>query len=171
MAQERAWIMFRSGNRLNLLAPRWDAWTDEDLATGLARTYRWGGHSAWDLPLSVAQHSLAVLALREAIAGRALPPREALRELLHDGTEALIGGIDPITPLKPHLGAGYARIVAGLERAVDQRYRLPAWTRRGLPRAQACRRARRGERGASRRRLAQAGAPEGSRDRARACPI
>ena len=127
MAQERAWIMFRSGNRLNLLAPRCDGWTDEDLATGLARTYRWGGHSAWDLPLSVAQHSLAVLALREAIAGRALPPREALRELLHDATEALIGGIDPITPLKPHLGAGYARIVAGLERAVDQRYRLPAW--------------------------------------------
>ena len=61
----RAWILLKSGRRLDLLDPEPDAWTDEDLAIGLSRTYRWAGYSKWDLPLSVAQHSLAVLALRE----------------------------------------------------------------------------------------------------------
>ena len=54
---------------------------------------RWGGYSKWPLPLSVAQHSLTVLALREAEGP--LTAREALRELLHDATEALFGGFDP----------------------------------------------------------------------------
>jgi len=85
----RAWILLPSGRRLDLLAPDPGSWTDEDLAIGLSRTYRWGGYSAWDLPLSVAQHSLTVLALATRAAGRALTPAEALRELLHDGVEAL----------------------------------------------------------------------------------
>ncbi len=124
----RAWIMFRSGNRLNLLDPSPNAWTDADLATGLSRTYRWGGHSCWDLPLSVAQHSLTVLAIRRHLAPSPLSPGEALRELLHDATEALIGGFDPITPLKPHLGEGYAEINRRLQAAVNLRYDLPPWT-------------------------------------------
>ena len=33
---------------------------------------------------------------------------EVRRVLLHDAVEALIGGWDPITPLKPHLGKGFA---------------------------------------------------------------
>ncbi|MBG0808049.1 hypothetical protein IY145_01275 [Methylosinus sp. H3A] len=85
MTSHRAWMLLKSGGRLDLLDPKPDAWTDEDLAIGLSRAYRWGGHSAWDLPLSVAQHSLAVLALRER-KGK-LTPRESLRELLHDATE------------------------------------------------------------------------------------
>ncbi|HQT86403.1 MAG: hypothetical protein B7Z58_15890 [Acidiphilium sp. 37-64-53] len=125
---QRAWIMFRSGSRLNLLDPAPNAWTDADLATGLSRTYRWGGHSCWDLPLSVAQHSLSVLAIRQMLALSPLSPGEALRELLHDGTEALIGGFDPITPLKPHLGEGYLAINRRLQAAVNQRYDLPPWT-------------------------------------------
>ncbi|MGH7210401.1 MAG: DUF3991 domain-containing protein, partial [Acetobacteraceae bacterium] len=36
------------------------------------------------------------------LAGPPLHPDEALRELLHDSVEALMGGWDPITPLKPH---------------------------------------------------------------------
>jgi hypothetical protein len=120
--------MFRSGNRLDLLDPKPNAWTNTDLATGLSRTYRWGGHSCWDLPLSVAQHSLTVLAIRTALAPAPLSPDEALRELLHDATEALIGGFDPITPLKPHLGVGYADINRQLQMAVDARYQLPPWT-------------------------------------------
>jgi len=124
----RAWIMFRSGNRLNLLDPAPNAWTDTDLATGLSRTYRWGGHSCWDLPLSVAQHSLTVLAIRRQLAPSPLSPGEELRELLHDATEALIGGFDPITPLKPHLGEGYAEINRRLQAAVNLRYDLPPWT-------------------------------------------
>jgi len=55
-------ILLKSGRRLDLLDPQPDAWTDKDLAIGISRTYRWGGYSKWDLPLSVAQHSLAVLA-------------------------------------------------------------------------------------------------------------
>jgi hypothetical protein len=61
--------------------------TDDDLAAGLSRTMRWGGASRWEHPLSVAQHSLTVLTIREA--DGALTPGEALRELLHDATEWL----------------------------------------------------------------------------------
>ena len=88
---ERAWILLPSGNQLDLLDPDPWAWTDDDLAIGLSRTYRWAGYSAWDLPLSVAQHSLAVLALRRSLfADRPLPVAHARRELLHDATEALM---------------------------------------------------------------------------------
>ncbi|MEO8714795.1 MAG: phosphohydrolase [Acetobacteraceae bacterium] len=127
MKPDRAWTLLPSGPRLNLLAPDPQSWTDRDLAIGLSRTYRWGGYSAWDLPLSVAQHSLAVLALRRRDAAGKLTPAEAVRELLHDAIEALMGGWDPITPLKPHLGAGYARLARCLQAAVDARYDLPAW--------------------------------------------
>lgn len=125
---DRAWVLFRSGSRIDLLNPRPDAWTDSDLAIGLSRTYRWGGHSTWELPLSVAQHSLTVLAIREATRSRRpLTPAEAMRELLHDATEGLLG-FDPITPLKPVLGAGYHGINSRLQAAINQRYDLPAWT-------------------------------------------
>src|SRR5918998_4906225 len=68
----RAWVRLPSGRRLDLLSPTAFDWTDEDLAVGLSRTFRWGGHSVWPgAPLSVAQHSLAVLALRR---GGAPPP-------------------------------------------------------------------------------------------------
>jgi hypothetical protein len=127
MTRTRAWVLLPSGRRLNLLDPHPDAWTDDDLAIGLSRTYRWAGYSAWDLPLSVAQHSLTVLALATLSAGRLLSPAEGLRELLHDATEALLGGWDPITPLKPHLGDGYLALVAKHQAAVDSRYSLPAW--------------------------------------------
>ena len=127
MTTQRAWVLLPSGNRLNLLAPDPHAWTDRDLAIGLSRTYRWSGYSAWDHPLSVAQHSLTVLELRQEAAKRRLTAAEARRELLHDATEALLGGYDPITPLKPHLGDGYQRLVALHQTAVDIRYGLPAW--------------------------------------------
>lgn len=127
MTRDRAWVMLPSRRRLDLLAPVPDAWTDVDLATGLSRTYRWGGHSRWPGPLSVAQHSLTVLAFRQAAFGAALSRSAARRELLHDAVEGLIGW-DAIAPLKPHLGRGFARLVARLQAAVDTRYALPAWT-------------------------------------------
>jgi hypothetical protein len=81
VTSDRAWILLPSGKQLDLLAPDPWAWTDDDLAIGLSRTYRWAGYSAWDLPLSVAQHSLAVLALRRSrFAERPLPVAEARRE-------------------------------------------------------------------------------------------
>jgi hypothetical protein len=122
----RAWILLPSGRRLDLLDPQPDAWTDKDLAIGISRTYRWGGYSKWDLPLSVAQHSLAVLALREA--EEPLTAREALREILHDAPEPLAGGWDCIAPLKPHLGPAFEQLDRRLQAAVDQRYKLPTWT-------------------------------------------
>jgi uncharacterized protein len=123
----RAWVLLKSGRRINLLQPAAGDWEDEDLALGLARTYRWGGHSAWELPLSVAQHSLSVLALRRAMAGPPLSPAEALRELLHDAEEGFLSW-DPISPLKPYLGAEFAALTTALGKAIDERYRLPPWT-------------------------------------------
>lgn len=124
----RAYVRQPSGLHLDLLNPSPDGWTDEDLAIGLSRTYRWGGHSTWPLPLSVAQHSLTVLALYTGHAKRPPSRVEMLRELLHDADEALIGGFDPISPLKPFLGNGYAQVVAKLQAAVFARYGVSVWT-------------------------------------------
>lgn len=126
-APERAWVRLPSGRRLNLLAPTPFDWTDEDLAIGLSRTFRWGGHSAWPEPLSVAQHSLTVLEIRRARAKSGLATAHALRELLHDADEGLIN-FDCIAPLKPFLGAAFAELAARLTTVIAQRYALPAWT-------------------------------------------
>ena len=126
-SSDHAWVLLKSGKRLDVLNPHPMAWDDEDLATGLARTYRWGGHSKWDLPLSVAQHSLTVLLLRMRQARAALSACERLHALLHDAEEGLLG-YDALTPLKPHLGEGFSRITERLVRAIAHRYRLPDWT-------------------------------------------
>jgi uncharacterized protein len=122
----RAWVRMPSGKRLDLLDPTPFDWDDADLALGLARTYRWGGHSAWPLPLSVAQHSLTVLQLRRG-RGPRLEPVTELRELLHDAEEGLLG-FDCISVLKPFLGVAFRELTQRLERAVFLRYGLPAWT-------------------------------------------
>jgi hypothetical protein len=124
---QRAMVLLKSGHRINLLEPLATDWDDEDLAIGLSRTYRWGGHSAWDLPLSVAQHSLTVLALRRALGAKPLTNAEALRELLHDAEEGFLSW-DPISPLKPYLGGPFHSLLCALNQAIRQRYRLPAWT-------------------------------------------
>jgi len=121
----RAWVRLPSGRRLDLLAPTPFDWTDEDLAIGLSRTFRWGGHSVWPAPLSVAQHSLAVLALRRA--AKPAAGRDALRrELLHDAEEGLTN-FDCISPLKPFLGAGFLALQQRLSGVIAARYALPAW--------------------------------------------
>jgi hypothetical protein len=125
--RESAWVLLKSGRRINLLEPMASDWDNEDLAVGLARTYRWGGHSAWDLPLSVAQHSLTVLALRQAASPRSLTKREALRELLHDAEEGFLSW-DPIAPIKPYLGGQLRSLMRAIEEVIAKRYRLPAWT-------------------------------------------
>lgn len=125
----RAWVRMPSGKRLDLLNPTPFDWDDADLALGLARTYRWGGHTAWPLPLSVAQHSISVMLLRRAAApaGAPLAPVIELRELLHDAEEGLLG-FDAVSPLKPFLGDGFRALTRRLEQAVFLRYGLPAWT-------------------------------------------
>ena len=123
----RAFVLFRSGRRIDLLNPSADSWTDEDLACNLARISRWGGASKWPEPLSVAQHSLFVLCIREQ--EEVLEPGEALRELLHDASEGLLGW-DPIGPLKAHLGEPFRRLERRLQAAVAERYELPPWDTR-----------------------------------------
>lgn len=127
MPAARAWVRLLSGKRLDLLNPTPFDWEDEDLALGLARTYRWGGHSAWPLPLSVAQHSLFVLHLRRLRFPDVKDARADLRELLHDADEGLLS-FDAISPLKPFLGDSYRDLVARLQAAISARYGLPAWT-------------------------------------------
>ena len=117
----RAWVRLPSGKRLDLLHPTPFDWDDADLAIGLARTYRWGGHSAWPLPLSVAQHSLLVLAMHRT--GKASGSASDLRELLHDADEGLLG-FDCISVVKPFLGETFRALTVELQRAVAIRYRV-----------------------------------------------
>ena len=127
MKPDRAWVRLQSGKRLDLLDPDMAAWEDRDLAIGLSRTYRWGGHSRWDLPLSVAQHSLLVLVLRQQMQPHALLDRDdALRELLQDGHEGFLS-FDPIARVKPHLGPDFEDVANRLQAAIGHRYGLPAW--------------------------------------------
>ena len=121
----RAWVRLPSGKRLDLLHPTPFDWDDADLAIGLARTYRWGGHSAWPLPLSVAQHSLLVLALHRAKARKRDAAAE-LRELLHDADEGLLG-FDCISVVKPFLGEAFRALTVDLQRAVALRYAVKAF--------------------------------------------
>ncbi|HEX8610803.1 MAG TPA: phosphohydrolase [Telluria sp.] len=128
MTQEtRAWVRMPSGRRLDLLNPTPFDWDDADLAIGLSRTYRWGGHSVWPLPLSVAQHSIAVMELRKAASGVALDPLTELRELLHDAEEGLLG-FDAISVIKPFLGEAFRSLTRRLEEVIFLRYGLPGWT-------------------------------------------
>jgi hypothetical protein len=124
-AEPRAFVLLKSRRRLDLLNPNPHAWTDDDLAAGLSRTMRWSGASQWEHPLSVAQHSLTLLAIREAEGP--LTPGEALRELLHDATEFMLGW-DCITPLKAQLGKPFRDLEARLQSAIDTRHQLPEWT-------------------------------------------
>lgn len=127
MTDVRAWVRLPSGKRLDLLNPTPFDWDDEDLALGLARTYRWGGHSAWPLPLSVAQHSLTVMLLRRQWSRSTLDPLDELRELLHDADEGLLG-FDCISVLKPFLGDRFRELTMRLEAMVFLRYGLRAWS-------------------------------------------
>lgn len=123
----RAYVRQRSGLHLDLLDPSPDGWTDEDLAIGLSRTFRWGGHSIWSRPLSVAQHSLTVFILAARSAADPFTAMQARREILHDGDEALIGGFDPISPLKPFLGPSFAALSTRLKVAMFARYKITEW--------------------------------------------
>lgn len=121
----RAWIRQPSGSHLDLINPDPGDFEDSDLALGLARTFRWGGHSIWPLPLSVAQHSLTVLQLRRQCGE--LSVRVQLLELLHDAEEGLVG-FDPISPLKPILGEAFALVMQRLQAAVLKRYGVGDWS-------------------------------------------
>jgi 5'-deoxynucleotidase YfbR-like HD superfamily hydrolase len=120
----RAWVRLASGRRIDLLNPSPLDFEDEDIALGLSRTPRWGGHSVWEWPMSVAQHSILVLEIMRG-RGRPLADRLQLAALLHDASEGLMA-FDPISPVKPFLGDGYKALDARLQAAIHLRYGLPA---------------------------------------------
>lgn len=121
----RAWVRLASGRRIDLLNPSPLDFEDEDIAIGLSRTPRWGGHSIWEWPLSVAQHSILVLELARARSRKPPGDRLQLAILLHDASEGLMA-FDPISPVKPFLGAGYKALDARLQAVIHVRYGLPA---------------------------------------------
>jgi len=123
---QRAWVRLPSGRQIDLVNPTFADLDDSDLALGLARTFRWGGHSVWPLPMSVAQHSLLVLEIRRM--SGALSPQDQLRELLHDAEEGLLG-FDPISPLKPLLGDSFHKLMDRLQKVIFAKYGLSWWTR------------------------------------------
>ena len=64
-AEPRAFVLLKSRRLLDLLNPDPHAWTDDDLATGLSSTMRWGGASRWELP-----------GLAQVVQEWKMPPRE-----------------------------------------------------------------------------------------------
>jgi hypothetical protein len=122
----RAWVRLPSGHRIDLRAPTFVDVDDTDLSLGLARTFRWGGHSTWPLPMSVAQHSLLVLQIRRAQSN--IDPDAELRELLHDAEEGLLG-FDPISPLKPILGEKFINLMEEMQKVIFAKYGVSWWTK------------------------------------------
>ena len=122
--QARAWVRQPSGKHLDLINPKAEDFDDMDLSLGLARTFRWGGHSIWPRPLTVAQHSLTVMHLR--LQAEDLSPRVQLLELLHDAEEGLVG-FDPISPLKPIFGPPFESMMNRLQQAILNRYGVGTW--------------------------------------------
>ncbi|MDX2102876.1 MAG: HD family hydrolase [Alphaproteobacteria bacterium] len=121
-ATPRAWQRMLSGRRLNLLDPSPLDVEVEDIALGLSRVARWNGQTTGAYPFTVAQHSLVVLALVEAI--KPLPARlMRLAALLHDASEYVTS--DLITPFKAAVGPGYKEVERRIEGAVHVRFGLP----------------------------------------------
>ncbi len=126
MAEARAWVLLKSKRRFDLLNPTPLDWELSDLAEGEARTFRWGGSSVWEWPLSDAQHSLLTLEIHRANAPNGLSTLLELANLVHDGSEALGVRWDPITPVKPFLGEGFHKMDVAIQRVIHLRLGLPA---------------------------------------------
>ncbi|TWT35353.1 hypothetical protein KOR34_02440 [Posidoniimonas corsicana] len=106
------WIGLYEGGRVDLLHPRPEQFTIEDIARGLSRVNRFAGHT--HEPYSVAQHSVIV--------SRLVPPELALCGLLHDASEAYLG--DLVRPLKQRL-PGYVELEARMMLAIAERFDFP----------------------------------------------
>ncbi len=125
VSEPRAWVLLKSKRRFDLLHPTPFDWELSDLAEGEARTFRWGGSSVWDWPLSVAQHSLLTLEIQRMQAPNGLTPALEIANLVHDGSETLGVRWDPITPVKPFLGDGFHRLDKAIQEAIHIRLGVP----------------------------------------------
>ncbi|MCB1516413.1 MAG: HD family hydrolase [Hyphomicrobiaceae bacterium] len=122
-SEQRAWQRMLSGRRLDLLNPSPLDVEITDIAHGLARVARWNGQTTGDYAFSVAQHSILVLNIYVAMAGRDVPKYE-LYALLHDAPEYVMGDI--ISPFKAVMGGNYKDIENHLLDAIHARFSLPA---------------------------------------------
>jgi hypothetical protein len=125
----RAWQRMLSGRRLDLLDPSPLDIEIEDIGHGLARVARWNGQTRGGAIFSVAQHSVLVADLADALAPN-LDGRERLMVLLHDAPEYVIG--DMISPFKAVIGESYRDVEARLLAAIHLRFGLPAKPPAGL---------------------------------------
>lgn len=112
-----SWTCTASGTRFYPLDPRPEEVNIEDIAAGLSKVCRYGGHTIRHY--SVAQHCILVADMVEHIHG----PEFALEALLHDSAEAYIG--DMVRPLKHTPEMEPFRIAeAKIEFAVAMRFQL-----------------------------------------------
>ncbi len=118
----RAWQRMLSGRRLDLLDPSPLDVEIEDIAHGLARVARWNGQTRGDHIFSVAQHSLLVEKIAEAIEP-SLSREDRLFMLLHDAPEYVIG--DMISPFKAAIGDAYKEVENRILNAILLRFALP----------------------------------------------
>jgi 5'-deoxynucleotidase YfbR-like HD superfamily hydrolase len=95
----------------------------EDIAHGLAFVARWNGQTHGDYAYSVAEHSLLVEQIFDAMNPKT-DPKWRLAALLHDAPEYVIG--DMISPVKAAVGTGYEALDDRLMAAIHIRFGLPA---------------------------------------------
>jgi 5'-deoxynucleotidase YfbR-like HD superfamily hydrolase len=102
-----------SGKYIDLKDPQPEDIEITDIAHGLCRQHRWGGHTLY--PLSVAEHSIQA-------SKQARPPHK-LAALLHDASEAYMGDLPgPIKALLPE----YQAMEDRLQAAIAKKYGV-AW--------------------------------------------
>jgi uncharacterized protein len=115
----RAWQRMLSGRRLDLLEPSPDDIEIEDIAHGLARVARWNGQTTGAHAFSVAQHSLLVTDIVEALNPQYAPAHRRAA-LLHDAPEYVVG--DLISPFKAAIGLDYKAFELRLLSAIYHRF-------------------------------------------------
>ena len=118
----RAWQRMLSGRRLDLLQPSPIDIEIEDIAHGLARVARWNGQTVGAYAFSVAQHSLLVADIVEALKPE-FSKAFRLAALLHDAPEYVIG--DLISPFKAAIGLDYKAFELRLLSAIHLRFDIP----------------------------------------------
>ncbi len=118
----RAWQRMLSGRRLDLLDPSPLDVEIDDIAHGLARVPRWNGQTRGAHIFSVAQHSLLVEEIAQALKPD-LADKWRLAILLHDAPEYVVSDI--ISPFKAVLGGEYKAVENRLMQAIHLRFGLP----------------------------------------------
>ena len=113
-------IVWTGTNLLDVTAPDIEAIHAIDIARGLTRKFRFGGHTRSDLPpYSVAWHSLFCEMVADQMG---LPVWVRIQALLHDAPEYVL--CDMITPVK-RLLPDYAALEEQLWFAIAQKYGVP----------------------------------------------